>query len=232
VTLVHLVDRLMERQLDAEASRLLKRALQARDIRVLLQAPTRAILGDGRVRAVELADGRKLPAALVVMAAGVKPSIGLAASAGLSTGRGIVVDDTLATSADGIYALGECAEHRGRCYGLIEPAYEQARVLARRLAGRRDRYRGSLLATSLKVSGVPVFSVGDFEGEGGETLLFEDRQAGVYRKLVLRRDRLCGAVLVGDTGDAAWYRELMRQQISVAAIRSALAFGKAYAEAA
>jgi nitrite reductase (NADH) large subunit len=226
------MDRLMERQLDAEAARLLKRAMEAKGIRVLLRSSTRAILGGRRVRAVELADGRILPAALVVMAVGVKPSIRLAASAGLTTGRGIVVDDKLATSADGVYALGECAEHRSQCYGLIEPAYEQARVLARHLAGRRDRYEGSLLATSLKVSGVPVFSIGDFEGAGGEAVLFEDREAGVYRKLVLRGDRLCGAVLIGDTGEAVWYRELVRQQVSVAAIRGALAFGKAYAEAA
>ena len=168
VTLVHLMDRLMERQLDAEAARLLKRAMEAKGIRVLLRSSTRAILGGRRVRAVELADGRMIPAAIVVMAVGVKPSIRLAASAGLTTGRGIVVDDKLATSADGVYALGECAEHRSQCYGLIEPAYEQARVLARHLAGRRDRYEGSLLATSLKVSGVPVFSIGDFEGAGGE----------------------------------------------------------------
>jgi nitrite reductase (NADH) large subunit len=232
VTLVHLMDRLMERQLDAEAARLLKRAMEAKGIRVLLRSSTRSILGGRRVRAVELADGRMIPAALVVMAVGVKPSIRLAASAGLTTGRGIVVDDKLATSADGVYALGECAEHRSQCYGLIEPAYEQARVLARHLAGRRDRYEGSLLATSLKVSGVPVFSIGDFEGAGGEAVLFEDREAGIYRKLVLRGDRLCGAVLIGDTGEAVWYRELVRQQVSVAAIRGALAFGKAYAEAA
>jgi nitrite reductase (NADH) large subunit len=232
VTLVHLMDRLMERQLDAEAAHLLKRAMEAKGIRVLLRSSTRAILGGRRVRALELADGRTLPAALVVMAVGVKPSIRLAASAGLTTGRGIVVDDKLATSAAGIYALGECAEHRGQCYGLIEPAYEQARVLARHLAGRRERYEGSLLATSLKVSGVPVFSIGDFEGAGGEAVLFEDREAGIYRKLVLRGDRLCGAVLIGDTGEAVWYRELVRQQVSVAAIRGALAFGKAYAEAA
>jgi nitrite reductase (NADH) large subunit len=232
VTLIHLMDRLMERQLDAEAARLLKRAMEAKGIRVLLRAQTRAILGGRRVRAVELADGRIVPAGLVVMAVGVRPSMALGASAGLETRRGIIVDDRLATSTKGIYALGECAEHRGQCYGLIEPAYEQARVLARHLAGLRDRYEGSLLATSLKVSGVPVFSIGDFEGAGGEAVLFEDREAGVYRKLVLRGDRLCGAILVGDTGEAVWYRELVRQQVSIAPIRSALAFGKAYAEAA
>ncbi len=232
VTLIHLMDRLMERQLDAQAARLLKRAMEAKGIRVLLRAATRAILGGRRVRAVELEDGRVVPAALVVMAVGVKPSISLAAAAGLSTGRGIVVDDRLATSSDGIYALGECTEHRGRCYGLIEPAYEQAKVLARHLAGLPDRYKGSLLATSLKVSGVPVFSIGDFEGAGGEAVLFEDKEAGIYRKLVLRDDRLCGAVLIGEPGEAVWYRELVRHEASVASIRAALAFGRAYAEAA
>ena len=166
------------------------------------------------------------------MAVGVRPSILLAQGAGLKTNRGILVDDHLMTSSDGIFALGECAEHRGQCYGLIEPGYEQAKALARHFAGLPCCYEGSVIATSLKVSGIPVFSIGAFDDEQAESILIEDREAAVYRKLVIRDGRLVGAVLFGDTMDALWYRDLIRQQAPVAAIRSALAFGKAYAEAA
>ena len=232
VTLVHLVDRLMERQLDAAAAGLLERALEAKDIRVLLGTTTRRILGEHCVRAVELNDGRHIDCSLLVMAVGVRPSVALAKDAGLKTGRGILVDDTLSTSVEDIYALGECAEHRGQCYGLIEPAYEQAKALAHHLAGLSSSYQGSLSAASLKVSGIPVFSIGTFEGEDTEAILLEDHEAAVYRKLVVRDGRLVGAVLFGDTSDSRWYRDLIRQQAPVDAIRSALAFGRAYAEAA
>ena len=232
VTLVHLVDRLMERQLDAAAAGLLERALEAKDIRVLLGTTTRRILGEHCVRAVELNDGRHIDCSLLVMAVGVRPSVALAKDAGLKTGRGILVDDTLSTSVEDIYALGECAEHRGQCYGLIEPAYEQAKALAHHLAGLSSSYQGSLSAASLKVSGIPVFSIGTFEGEDTEAILLEDHEAAVYRKLVVRDGRLVGAVLFGDTSDSLWYRDLIRQQAPVDAIRSALAFGRAYAEAA
>ena len=232
VTLLHIMPRLMERQLDAPAAALLKCAIEKLSIKVVLEARTTAIEGEDRVRGVILDDGRTFPAGLVVMAAGVRPETALAHRAGLQVGRGILVDDKLETSQPSIYAIGECAEHQGTCYGLVEPVHEQARVLARHLAGLADKYAGSVPATSLKVSGVPVFSIGDFEGEGAEAVLFEDADAGVYRKLVLREGRLAGAVLIGDTSDAPWYRELVRQQASVAPIRAALAFGKAYAEAA
>ena len=232
VTLVHLVDRLMERQLDAAAAGLLERALEAKDIRVLLGTTTRRILGEHCVRAVELDDGRRIDCNLLVMAVGVRPSVALAKDAGLKTGRGILVDDTLSTSVEDIYALGECAEHRGQCYGLIEPAYEQAKALAHHLAGLSSSYQGSLSAASLKVSGIPVFSIGTFESEDTEAILLEDHEAAVYRKLVVRDGRLVGAVLFGDTSDSLWYRDLIRQQAPVDAIRSALAFGRAYAEAA
>ncbi len=232
VTLVHLVDRLMERQLDAAAAGLLERALEAKDIRVLLGTTTRRILGEHCVRAVELNDGRHIDCNLLVMAVGVRPSVALAKDAGLKTGRGILVDDTLSTSVEDIYALGECAEHRGQCYGLIEPAYEQAKALAHHLAGLSSSYQGSLSAASLKVSGIPVFSIGTFESEDTEAILLEDHEAAVYRKLVVRDGRLVGAVLFGDTSDSLWYRDLIRQQAPVDAIRSALAFGRAYAEAA
>jgi nitrite reductase (NADH) large subunit len=230
VTLLHLMPRLMERQLDAPAATMLKSALESLGIDVILEAQTAAIEGAGQVERVTLADGRNFPASLVVMAAGVRPETALATAAGLKVGRGIMVDDTLETSSPSVHAVGECAEHRGTCYGLVEPAYAQARALARHLAGLPARYAGSLSATSLKVSGVPVFSMGDFEGEGAETIVLEDASAAAYRKLVLREGRLAGAVLFGDTTDALWYRDLMCAGNPIAPFRERLVFGRALAE--
>jgi nitrite reductase (NADH) large subunit len=232
VTLVHLMDRLMERQLDAEGAALLADAMRAKGVRVLLGAQTHAIRGNSAVEAVELADGRILPCGLVVMAVGIRPSTTLAATGGLQVKRGIVVDDTMQTSARDIYAIGECAEHCGACYGLVEPCYEQARIAAAAMTGELPRYAGSVLATNLKVSGVSVFSAGDFEGAGAETVVVRDAGQRSYRKLVLRDGRLAGAVLVGDTSEALWYADLIRSGASVSAFREALAFGQAFAEAA
>ena len=145
--------------------------------------------------------------------------------------RGIVVDDALETNVAGIHAIGECAEHRGICYGLVEPAYEQARVLAERLAGRDARYPGSVLSTNLKVSGVNVFSAGDFLGsDGTEEIVLSDPGFGTYKKLVIADGRLTGAVLFGDTADGLWYLDLIRSGADIAAIRDDLAFGRAFAE--
>jgi len=233
VTLVHLMDRLMERQLDDTAAGMLLGAVEARGVTVLLRAETESIVGTQRAEAVELTDGRILPADLVVMAVGVRPNAALAASAGLYVNRGIVVDDGLETSAPGVFAIGECAEHRGQCYGLVEPAYEQAAVLARRLAGEDARYEGSVTATNLKVSGVDVFSAGDFLGvPGAEEVVLRDPGLGLYRKLVIARDRLVGAVLYGDTADAPWYLELIRAGLSIGSFRDELAFGRALADRA
>ena len=165
VTLVHLMDRLMERQLDARAASLLKRAVEAKGVEVLLEVATSRFIGDGRVEAVEFKDGRTIAAEMVVVAVGIKPNAELANAAGLAVNRGIVVDDHLSSNTADIFAIGECAEHRGVCYGLVEPAYEQARVLAERLAGHNATYCGSVNATNLKVSGVHVFSAGDFLGK-------------------------------------------------------------------
>ena len=233
VTLVHLMDRLMERQLDAAAAGMLRSAVEARGVTVLLGAETERIVGSQRVEAVKLADGRTIAADLVVVAVGVRPNATLAAAAGLAVNRGIVVDDGLATSACGVFAIGECAEHRGECYGLVEPAYEQAAVLARRLAGEDVRYAGSVPATNLKVSGVDVFSAGDFLGApGAEQVLLHDPGLGVYRKLVIAQDRLVGAVLCGDTTDAPWYLDLIRTGRPVDRFRDALAFGPALVDRA
>jgi nitrite reductase (NADH) large subunit len=231
VTVVHLMDRLMERQLDPRASALLQQAVEAKGIAVRLNADTAGIVGDGRVQSVAFADGTQIDADLVVVAAGIRPNIDLARSAGVAIGRGVMVDDHLQTSNSSIYAIGECAEHRGVCYGLVEPAYEQARTLAAHLAGQDASYQGSVLATNLKVSGVSVFSAGDFLGAPGtEQIVLSDPGLGAYKKLVIAGDRLVGAVLFGDTADGLWYLDLIRKGASIAAIRDDIMFGRALAE--
>ncbi|MET4206392.1 FAD-dependent oxidoreductase [Bradyrhizobium sp. LA2.1] len=230
VTLLHLMDRLMERQLDLPAADLLKTLVERKGIRILLNASTARIHGEGHVEAVELADGTRIEADAVIFAAGIRPNVALAKEAGIAVNRGIVVNDEMQTASPDIYALGECAEHRGTCYGLVEPAYEQARVLARHLAGRPAAYQGSVVSTNLKVSGVSVFSAGDFMGgDGSESLVLSDRKRGTYKKLVIADGRLTGAVLIGDTVDALWYLELIRNRDKVAAIRTDMMFGRALA---
>jgi nitrite reductase (NADH) large subunit len=230
VTLIHLMDRLMERQLDAPAADLLKTLVERKGIKVLLNANTARLNGAARVDGVELTDGRRIDADAVIFAAGIRPNVALARDAGIAVGRGIVVDDHLRTAAPEIFALGECAEHRGVCYGLVEPAYEQARVLAQHLAGKAAAYGGSVVATNLKVSGVSVFSAGDFVGaEGSETILLSDVGRGTYKKLVISEGRLTGAVLVGDVESALWYLELIRAREPVARIRREMMFGRSVA---
>jgi nitrite reductase (NADH) large subunit len=233
VTLVHLMDRLMERQLDAPAAALLKSLVERKGIDILLNANTARIDGETAVEAVELADGRRIDADAVVFAAGIRPNIALAREAGIPVNRGIVVDDVMQTGAPEVFAIGECAEHRGICYGLVEPAYEQARVLARHLAGEEVSYGGSVVATNLKVSGVSVFSAGDFMGaDGSESIVLSDINHGTYKKLVIAEGRLTGAVLIGDVGDALWYLELIRARTAIASIRADMIFGRSLAEAA
>jgi nitrite reductase (NADH) large subunit len=231
VTLLHLMDRLMERQLDHRAALMLQRAVEARGIAVRLQAQTTRIAGNGKVEGVELRDGTTIAADAVVVAVGIRANAALARTAGLEVGRGIVVDDHLETNAAGVHAIGECAEHRGCCYGLVEPAYEQAQLLARRLAGERASYPGSVLATNLKVSGVNVFSAGDFLGAlaEAEEIVLSDPAAGVYKKLVIAHGRLVGAVLFGDTADGLWYLDLIRTGSPVGHLRDDLVFGRALA---
>ena len=163
----------------------------------------------------------------MIFAAGVRPNIALARDAGIPVNRGVIVDDCLQTGAPDIFALGECAEHRGICYGLVEPAYEQARILAQHLAGRTAAYGGSVVATNLKVSGVSVFSAGDFLGsDESEAIVLSDVSRGTYKKLVVSEGRLTGAVLVGEVGDALWYLELIRGRESIARIRKDMMFGR------
>jgi nitrite reductase (NADH) large subunit len=230
VTLIHLMDRLMERQLDAPAAELLKTLVERKGIKVLLNANTARLHGDAHVDGVELADGRRIDADAVIFAAGIRPNVALAKDAGIPVNRGVVVGDQLQTGAKNIFALGECAEHRGICYGLVEPAYEQARVLARHLAGGAAAYGGSVVATNLKVSGVAVFSAGDFiAADGSETIVLNDVRRGTYKKLVIANGRLTGAVLVGETQDALWYLDLIRTAASIAKIRGDMMFGRSLA---
>jgi nitrite reductase (NADH) large subunit len=227
VTVVHLMPTLMERQLDAEAATLLQADLRARGIAALTGASTAAILGEDHARAVALADGREIPADLVVMAAGIRPDAALARAAGLACGRGVRVDDTLRTDDPRVFAVGECAEHEGQVFGLVAPLYDMAAVAADHIAGRGERrFRPAVTGTRLKVTGIDMFSAGDFLGdEASETVTVRDAARGVYRRLVLRDDRLIGVVLYGDARDAPWYFDLMQQGVATAALRDTLAFG-------
>ncbi|GAB4035848.1 MAG: nitrite reductase large subunit NirB [Rubrivivax sp.] len=231
VTVVHLMPWLMERQLDEVAGGLLRQSLEQRGIRFLMGAQTEALIPDheGRVMAVRIKGGQEIPADLVVMAAGIRPNTDLAASAGLLCQRGVVVTDTLQTVTDPrIYAVGECAAHRGIAYGLVAPLFEQAKVCATHL-GRLGigRYTGSQVSTKLKVTGIDLFSAGDFMGgEGTEQIVLHDPAGGVYKKLVLKDDRLVGACLYGDTVDGAWYFKLLRDGRKVADIRDKLMWGE------
>lgn len=231
VTVVHLGEWLLNRQLDPTAGALLEASLRQRGLDFALGAQTAALLGDdaGRVRAVQLKDGRTLPADLVVMAAGIVPHTALAEQAGLLCNRGIVVTDTLQTVTDArIYAVGECAAHRGVAYGLVAPLFEQAQVCATHLAEFGiGRYGGSQTHTKLKVTGIQLFSAGDFMGgQGTEEILLSDPVDGVYKKLVLKGDRLVGVCLYGDTGDGPWYFELLREGRPLGPLRERLMFGE------
>lgn len=230
VTVVHLADWLLERQLDPAAAQLLQASLEARGLRFLLGRQTAALLDDGHgaVAAAKLADGETLEAKLVVMAVGIRPNIALAAGAGLHCERGVVVSDALQTFDPRIYAVGECVSHRGVCYGLVAPLFEQAKVCANHLAQLgSSRYQGSVMATKLKVTGIDLFSAGDFIGGGDcEEIVLSDPAGGLYKKLVLREDKLIGVCLYGDTADGAWYFKLLREQRAIGDLRERLIFGE------
>ena len=231
VNVVHVMPTLMERQLDTVAGKLLQQSLQERGMGFLMGAQTQELVGgdDGRVKAVKFKDGTEVPADLVVMAVGIRPNTALAESMHLHVNRGIVVNDTLQTTTDPrIYAVGECAAHRGIAYGLVAPLFEQGKVLANHLAEYGiGRYTGSLTSTKLKVTGIDLFSAGEFMGgEGTEEIVMSDPFGGVYKKLVLKDDKLIGACLYGDTVDGSWYFKLLRDGRSIKDIRDKLMFGE------
>ena len=228
VTVLHLMGHLMERQLDPAAGYLLKKELESRGIEVICNAHTKAILGRARAEAVVLEDGAVLGADLVVMAAGIRPETRLATEAGLHVDRGIVVDDSMQSSDADIFALGECAEHDAVVYGLVAPLYDMARVLAQRLCGRPAVFRAPAVSTRLKVTGVDLFSAGDFaEGDGREDIVFRDPGRGIYKRLILRDERIIGVVMYGDTADSAWFFDKMKAGENIAEIRETLIFGPA-----
>lgn len=226
VTLAHVLDRLMERQLDADGADILRRLVEEKGVRVRLNANTTRIRGRDRVEGIDFADGETIMTDAVVFAVGVRPDADLARGAGVDVGRGVLVDDDLMSSDPHIFAIGECAEHRGVCYGLVEPAYEHARVLALRMAGCDSSYRGSVLSTNLKVSGVRVFSAGDFlGGTGAKRIICKDPRMGLYRKLVIENDRLKGAILIGDATGALDILGLIRSGDAIGPLRDTLMFG-------
>ncbi|WP_417413266.1 nitrite reductase large subunit NirB [Hoeflea sp.] len=230
VTVIHLMPSLMERQLDPAAGYLLEQELESRGIKVITKASTKQILGETRVEGIELEDGTIIPATLVVMAVGIRPSAALAKEAGLSVNRGIVVSDRMQTSDPDIYSVGECVEVNGNVYGLVAPLYQMAEVAASHLCGGSDkRFVETSTATKLKVTGINLYSVGDFaEAEDREEIVLRDAAAGVYKRLVLKDNRILGVVLYGETADGAWFFDHLKKQTDISEMRESLIFGQAY----
>lgn len=231
VTVVHLMPTLMERQLDPSAGYLLQRAMEERGVAVRCKANTRAILGETHVTGVKLEDGTELSADIVVMAAGIRPNAVLAKEVGLAMNRGVLVGDDMRTSDPDIFAVGECVEHRGICYGLVAPLYEMAKVVAAQLAGDATAtYTGSVTATKLKVTGIDLFSAGDFgEAHDRQDIVLRDVARGIYKRVVIKENRIVGAVLYGETADASWFFDLLRKETDVSDLRDTLIFGQSSA---
>ena len=231
VTVVHLMPTLMERQLDEAAGFLLKTELERRGQVILTEADTAEIMGNnGHVSGVRLKDGTEIPADIVVMAVGIKPSVALAKAAGIDVERGIMVDDHMVTSDPAVLAVGECVQHRGACYGLVAPLWDMCRALADHACGTPTGYEGSVTSTKLKVSGIDLFSAGDFSGgDGAEDIVMRDASRGIYKRVVVKDNRLVGAVLYGETADGNWYFDLLKRGEDISDIREALIFGQAFA---
>ena len=231
VTVIHNIDVLMNRQLDGPSSKLLEQSLVARGLKFKLNSKTTELKADehGHVKSIAFSDGVELPAELVVMAVGIRPNIELAQKVGLHCERGIVVNDTLQTFDPKIYAIGECIQHREALFGLVAPIWDQAKVAANHLAGYGiSIYRTQASSTKLKVTGIELFSVGDFHGDDdSDTLIFQDPKRGIYKKVVLKEDKIIGSVMYGDTIDSSWYFKLLKDGTSVADFRDSLLFGQA-----
>jgi nitrite reductase (NADH) large subunit len=230
VTVIHDMPHLLNRQLDAEASTLLRETLEARGMKFCLGCLTAQIVhgAEGGLEKIVFKDGSELPVDLVVMAVGIRPNVALAKKIGLQVDKAILVNDTLQTFDPCIYAVGECVQHRGALFGLVAPLYEQARVCANHLAERgHSRFVQRSTATTLKVSGVNLYSAGDFTDADAESLILRDPAGGVYKRLLIKNDRVIGSVLYGDTNDGVWYFDLIREQRNVASMRESLLFGRA-----
>ena len=233
VTVIHNHEVLLNRQLDRPAAKMLQTELEQRGLKFKMAAKLEQLLGDenGHITAVNLADGSQLECDLFITAIGVRPNMELAQQAGIYCQRGIVVNDTLQSYDPSIYAVGECIQHRGATFGLVAPLFEQAKVCANHLSAHgAAEYVTLPTATKLKVTGINLFSVGDFQGdEHSESICFSDPALGIYKKLVIKADKLIGAVLYGDTADGSWYQQLLEQGGNISGIRDSLVFGKAYA---
>ncbi|MFB9174538.1 nitrite reductase large subunit NirB [Roseibium salinum] len=229
VVVLHLMGHLMERQLDPAAGFLLQKDLEGRGIKIHCQAQTKAILGEDKAEAVLLDDGTVYPADLVVMAVGIRPEVRIATDAGIHVERGIVVDDQMRSSDPDILAVGECVEHQKTCYGLVAPLYDMAKVAAATLVGKEAAFRPVETATQLKVTGVTLYSAGDFaDGEDRDEIVLRDATAGVYKRLVLKENRILGAVLYGETSDGGWFFDMLKKGTDVSEMRETLIFGQAY----
>ena len=232
VTVLHLMDRIMDRQLDSKASQMLKTAIEQKGITILTAANTECLFGEeGHVTQVKLKDGTVLDADLVVFAVGIRPNMALAQSAGLRCNRGVLVNDTMQTFDPSIYAVGECIEHRGQTFGLVEPLWGQAFICASHLAEHGSlTFKAPTVPTQLKVSGCDVFSAGDFEPkEDFEDIVLNDEKRQIYKRIIIQKDKVIGAVLFGDTEDGAWYAELIADQTPITSIRNKLLFGRDFA---
>ena len=232
VTVLHLMDRIMDRQLDSRASQMLRHSIEEKSINIITEANTEALLGvDGHVNQIRLKDGTLLHADLVVFAVGIRPNISLAQSAGLRTQRGVMVNDTMQTYDPSIYAVGECIEHRSQTFGLVEPLWGQAFICASHLAEHGSlTFKAPTVPTQLKVSGVDVFSAGNFEpSEDFEDIILNDEKRQIYKRIIIQHDKVIGAVLFGDTEDGAWYAELIADETPISNIRNKLLFGRDFA---
>ncbi|MDV4263243.1 nitrite reductase small subunit NirD [Acinetobacter seifertii] len=233
VTVLHLMNRIMERQLDDRASQLLRHSIEQKGINIITEANTEALIGDenGHVTQIRLKDGTVLDADLVVFAVGIRPNIALAQSAGLRCNRGVLVNDTMQTFDPSIYAVGECIEHRGQTFGLVEPLWGQAFICATHLAEHGSlTFKAPTVPTQLKVSGVDVFSAGNFEPKDDyEDIILNDEKRQIYKRIIIQSDRVIGAVLFGDTEDGMWYAELIADQTPVSSFRNKLLFGRDFA---
>jgi nitrite reductase (NADH) large subunit len=232
VTVIHNNELLLNRQLDKPAAKMLQAELEQRGIKFKMAAKLKALLGNDQshIKALQLSDGSELACDLFIMAIGVRPNMALAQQAGIYCERGIVVNDTLQSYDPSIYAVGECIQHRGATFGLVAPLFEQAKVCANHLSAHGvAEYITLPTATKLKVTGIKLFSVGDFIGEqGSESIQFIDPALGIYKKLVIKANQLVGAVLYGDTADGLWYQELLEKKADISNVRDVLVFGKAY----